>query len=288
MASPHGLTFTANGFSPSNWETWEEVPWDAKDTVQDAVQADSWSWTEPLIQALQRVQKLQGTGRTELSFEALKLQTLEPFLEVQALPRQLTKLSLRDNPWQDPALLLSQLQPLHQLISLDLSKCRLDSLTHLPRLQLRHLRLEENQLRSTLGIAGCPRLLEVSLARNRLTSTEQLETLLELRVLDLAENCLTSSQRCLRPLAACTQLSELHLQGNPLAKDVTLRSLFPSLETLDSRPLRRSRGGVATPVVPTAVPAPRGPWRDDGAVATEYLGKTKCYARRRGGSCRAR
>ena len=36
-------------------------------------------------------------------------------------------------------------------------------------------------------------------------------------------------RRCLRPLAACTQLSELHLQGNPLAKDVTLRSLFPSL-----------------------------------------------------------
>jgi hypothetical protein len=50
--------------------------------------------------------------------------------------------------------------PNPRLISLDLSKCRLDSLTHLPRLQLRHLRLEENQLRSTLGIAGCPRLLE--------------------------------------------------------------------------------------------------------------------------------
>ena len=37
-------------------------------------------------------------------------------------------------------------------------------------------------------------------------------------------------RRCLRPLAACTQLSELHLQGNPLAKDGNpLRSLFPSL-----------------------------------------------------------
>ena len=38
-----------------------------------------------------------------------------------------------------------------------------------------------------------------------------------------------SVRRCLRPLAACSQLSELHLQGNPLAKDATLRSLFPSL-----------------------------------------------------------
>ena len=45
MASPHGrTTFTANGFSPSNWESWEEPKDAVQDMVQDAVRLCDFSW----------------------------------------------------------------------------------------------------------------------------------------------------------------------------------------------------------------------------------------------------
>ncbi|CAK9100876.1 unnamed protein product [Durusdinium trenchii] len=68
-----------------------------------------------LMKALQRVQQLQG--KTELHLDDLQLESLEALLEVQveswhssrlwevalrsssALPKQLTLLSLRGNPW---------------------------------------------------------------------------------------------------------------------------------------------------------------------------------------------
>eukprot|EP00434_Breviolum_minutum_P010563 symbB.v1.2.009317.t2/scaffold585.1/size314277/7 len=234
-------------FSPTDWE---------KLTPDEEVSAASPGQALQLVKALQRVQRLEGT---ELSLADLNLHCLEPLLEVQVLPRHVTLLSLRGNPWQDPTALVSHLQPLQQLTSLDLSCCTLALenlqlfLPSLPRLRV--LRLEQNGLKSTEGIARCPKLMEVNLAQNQLTCTDHLEMLLELRVLDLSQNLLTSIQHTLRPLTACKNLWQLKLQGNPLAKvfvSGTLRSLFPALEVLDDRPLRRRKpvdpSGTADPV----------------------------------------
>ncbi|CAK9107789.1 unnamed protein product [Durusdinium trenchii] len=213
-----------------------------------------------LMKALQRVQQLQG--KTELHLDDLQLESLEALLEVQALPKQLTLLSLRGNPWQDPEQLVHvHLAKLKQLTHLDLSSCRLARLPQLPP-QLSELRVNSNHLRSSQGIRHCRKLREVHLARNELKSTEELEMLLELQVLDLSENSLTSIQRSLRPLAACAQLKDLHVKGNPLAKGEarallsTLRHLFPSLVTLDAQPLHL-RGSSRSSHVPRLNAAPR-------------------------------
>eukprot|EP00913_Durusdinium_trenchii_P022124 g20788.t2 len=224
-----------------------------------------------LMKALQRVQQLQG--KTELHLDDLQLESLEALLEVQAA---LTLLSLRGNPWQDPEQLVHvHLAKLKQLTHLDLSSCRLARLPQLPP-QLSELRVNSNHLRSSQGIRHCRKLREVHLARNELKSTEELEMLLELQeprspnilatspaeVLDLSENSLTSIQRSLRPLAACAQLKDLHVKGNPLAKGEarallsTLRHLFPSLVTLDAQPLHL-RGSSRSSHVPRLNAAPR-------------------------------
>ena len=168
---------------------------------------------------------------------------MPPVLAPEAIPTTLTTLSLSGNAFADLEELSRLLSGLRSLRSLDLSDCRLRALPCLPKLPLEKLDVSSNLLSSTAGVARCSRLRYATFASNRLVKTDQIEMLLELSMLDLSRNHLRSRQ-LLRPLAACSQLESLHLQGNPLAEAkyrAWVASMFPSLIWLDDHVLRPQR-----------------------------------------------
>ena len=159
------------------------------------------------------------------------------------MPTTLTTLCLSGNAFVDMEELSHQLSGLRSLRSLDLSNCQLRRLPRLPKLPLQRLDVSANFLSSSTGVARCSALRCVTLAKNRLVKTDELEMLLDLRVLDLSENCLRSEQ-LLRPLAACARLESLQIHRNPFAQAkhrAWAASMFPSLIWLDEHVLRPQR-----------------------------------------------
>ena len=159
------------------------------------------------------------------------------------MPRSLTTLCLSGNAFGNMEDLSRQLSGLRNLRSLDLSSCRLEALTCLPKLALEKLDMSNNFLSSSAGVARCARLHHLTFAKNRLTKTDQIEMLLNLSALDLSENRL-SSRQLLRPLAACSLLESLQIHGNPLSQSkhrAWVASMFPALIWLDEDVLRPQR-----------------------------------------------
>eukprot|EP00933_Yihiella_yeosuensis_P019632 TRINITY_DN15867_c0_g1_i1.p1 TRINITY_DN15867_c0_g1~~TRINITY_DN15867_c0_g1_i1.p1 ORF type:complete len:770 (+),score=148.25 TRINITY_DN15867_c0_g1_i1:176-2485(+) len=243
-----------------------------EDQSQLSEQTKIQSGSVPDLESLSRL----AEGRSHLSLQDLQLVSLDPGRSgAKVFPKSLTSLCLSGNAFSDVAELSSQLARLVSLVELDLSRCKLTHLPEFPRLQcLSDLNLSGNDLMSSRGLARCSGLRRLSLARNRLRTTEQLEMLLQLEELDLSHNQLgaksvakmkcsskqealkSSASKCgvaaeasLRPVAACTKLRALWVQGNPFAADGShrprLASLFPSLVLLDERLVRPQRVAAA-------------------------------------------
>ena len=202
-------------------------------------------------------------------------------------------LCLSGNAFESMEELSQHLKGLRNLRTLDLSHCRLSSLTCLPKLPLEKLDVSSNLLSSSAGIAKCAGLREVCFAKNRLAKTDQIEMLLNLVVLDLSENRLHSKQ-LLRPLTACSRLECLQIHGNPLASLAQAKhrawvaSMFPALIWLDDhaiRPQRLRKKGQPDRdnLHPDRSTAGSGAAlrKDikDCSVRTEYLEQARRYAR---------
>ncbi|CAE7242599.1 DRC3 [Symbiodinium sp. CCMP2456] len=190
--------------------------------------------------ALQLVQA--SASQPHIDLTDFQLHSLGPVIP-QAMPRALTTLCLSGNAFGNMEDLSRGLSGLRNLRSLDLSSCRLEALTCLPKLALEKLDVSNNFLSSSLGVARCSQLHHLTFAKNRLTKTDQIEMLLNLSVLDLSENRLNSRQ-LLRPLAACSRLESLQIHGNPLSQSkhrAWVASMFPALIWLDEDVLRPQR-----------------------------------------------
>jgi len=213
----------------------EKVP-DAKSAKSSEFQAGQTA------KALHHVQSQAAGGHLDL--KAFQLLRLEPVLK-RAIPASLTSLCLSGNAFADMENLSHQLAGLRSLTSLDLANCGLSTLPSLPRLQLERLDVSDNSLSSSTGVAKCSSLRWANFSKNKILMTDQIEMLLELRTLDLSQNRLASQQLALRPLAACTKLECLYLEGNPLARSkkhrAMISSLFPSVILLDGHALRPQR-----------------------------------------------
>ncbi|CAE6960916.1 Drc3 [Symbiodinium sp. CCMP2592] len=196
-----------------------------------------------LAQMERALQLVQARASQQcIDLKDFQLHSLGPVIP-QAMPRSLTTLCLSGNAFGNMEDLSRQLSGLRNLRSLDLSSCRLEALTCLPKLALEKLDVSNNFLSSSAGVARCARLHHLTFAKNRLTKTDQIEMLLNLSVLDLSENRL-SSRQLLRPLAACSLLESLQIHGNPLSQSkhrAWVASMFPALIWLDEDVLRPQR-----------------------------------------------
>ncbi|GBG25837.1 Protein phosphatase 1 regulatory subunit 7 [Hondaea fermentalgiana] len=177
-----------------------------------------------------------------------------------------------------------RLLPPHRVFSklhtLDISHNRLRALDAdikpdaLPALKV--LDVSHNLLRTLRGIDHLDSLLALRAGHNRVRDASYLACLKSLRTVDLRDN-LIASTTALRALALNTNLEDLWLIDNPVAKGHRYRAqlthLMPSLQDLDGTPLppssamrrrrkRLSKGGVSDESSGTVTPQRRKPDMD--------------------------
>lgn len=162
---------------------------------------------------------------------------------------------LNDNSLTD----LSGLSPVSaQLLCLFAQGNALTDLATLPALpEVKAINLANNGLASLEGLdQKCPRLAQLDLSRNRLTSAGELgplRGLAHLQTLTLTGNEVSGLEELLALLSSLPCLTTVHLQGNPVVQEDKYRkrviSAVAGLVYLDERPVRDDERRLAVAFV---------------------------------------
>ncbi|XP_022108210.1 leucine-rich repeat-containing protein 49-like isoform X2 [Acanthaster planci] len=100
---------------------------------------------------------------------------------------------------------------------------RVENLSHLE--ELRVLNLAGNSITHVGNLAGMEALTELNLRRNKIITVSDVDNLPSLQRLFLSFNCITSYED-ISCIANAQSLSEISLDGNPLAQDINYKSII--------------------------------------------------------------
>ncbi|KAI1888084.1 hypothetical protein AGOR_G00181400 [Albula goreensis] len=136
------------------------------------------------------------------------------------------------------------LRPCSRLATLDISYNQLCSIRDISALgNLTQLHIGHNRLNSLEGIQHLGQLQELHAQSNLITDLLPLSACLHLCHLNLSQNQLTSLLRTVEVLSTLRRLGQVHLKGNPIARDGRYTMMVRQstcVEVLDSTPLRQA------------------------------------------------
>ncbi|EDO45771.1 predicted protein, partial [Nematostella vectensis] len=118
---------------------------------------------------------------------------------------------------------INNLEALTKLDVLDLHGNRISKIENLSHLtELRVLNLAGNEILKVCNISGMRSLAELNLRRNKICTVEEVDRLSNLQRLFLSFNCISRFED-INCLTRSTSITELSLDGNPFASDVTYK-----------------------------------------------------------------